>query len=326
MSQETSKLEQKSQANEDTNMTAILNNLAAILKKTNTSHRAIPSWDSSSQKSAVSINSHIKLFENLAERMGWTEDEKALELILTLKGHARRYVESLGNETTRNFDKLKNDLLETFTRRKPEAQRLREWNACRWDTKSQTLTEFAAMLMSKLKKLNDDEVKTPDTELFLKNRFMEAIKDENPEFGRYLDLNRPENQDFKKLVTFCQNKYDVFCSVEQEEEERRGSEIFFNNGNYNKRIYNQQMDYQQHPFAMMWPFPFYPYPGQHPMMQQMYQPFKHPNDKQVRFSTPKNENSEQHSKNVEQESKATKVPKNHNVKYIQEANKVSKNL
>ena len=80
----------------------------------------------------------------------------------------RKYVESLSSETTQNFGKFKEDLIKTYTRRKPEAQRLRELNAARWDTKKRTLTEFAAILMAKIKKLNEDELENPDTDLFLK--------------------------------------------------------------------------------------------------------------------------------------------------------------
>ena len=311
-------------------MQNILQNLSDILKRTNASHRAIPSWDSSSQKSAVSIKSHIKLFESLAERMGWTNDEKALELILTLKGHARRYVESLEHDVTRDFDKLKKDLIQTFTRRKPEAQRLREWNACRWDTRSQTLTEFAAMLMSKLKKLSDDDVKSPDTELFLKNRFLEAIKDENPEFGRYLDLNRPERQEFKDLVTFCQNKYDVFCNVEQEEDEKKGSEIFFNKmNNYGRRQHNPYVDMPQLPIPYMWPFTFLPYPGQTQPIPQANPWNRTQGERHVQFKTryTRDEHDEQEIQraSTEMEKKATKVPKNHNIKYIQDTKENTKN-
>ena len=86
------------------------------------------------------------------------------------------------------------------------------------------------------------------------------------------------------------------------------------------------MEFQQYPLPMMLPFAFYPYQGQHNMMQYMNQQNKQNSDKVVRFSTTKNENSQKYNKNVEQESKATKVPKNHNVKYIQEADKPSKNL
>ena len=321
------KLEQKATTND---MTDILQNLSNILKRTSASHRAIPSWDSSSQKSAVSIKSHIKLFESLAERMGWTEEEKALELILTLKGHARKYVESLENDITRDFEKLKQDLIQTFTRRKPEAQRLREWNACRWDFKSQTLTEFAAMLMSKLKKLNDDDVKTPDTELFLKNRFLEAIKDENPEFGRYLDLNRPEKQSFKDMVTFCQNKYDVFCAVEQEDDERKGSEIFFSKmNNFGRRTGYNHNEYPQFPYPFMWPFPFFPYPGQPNEMPQGNMWQRNRNDRQVQFKNngaqERLDGNERYRNNQEQEKNATKVPKDHSIKYIQDTRENSKN-
>ena len=119
---------------ENSDFKDLLNNLSTILKRTTASNRSIPSWDSSSSKHGVSIKSHIKLFENLAKRMGWSDDEKALELLLTLKGQSRKYVESLSTEVTQNFGKLKEDLIKTYTRRKPEAQRLREWNASRWDT------------------------------------------------------------------------------------------------------------------------------------------------------------------------------------------------
>ena len=49
------------------NFNELLSNLTNILKRTGASNRSIPSWDSSAQKSAVSIKSHIKLFENLAK-------------------------------------------------------------------------------------------------------------------------------------------------------------------------------------------------------------------------------------------------------------------
>ena len=306
----------------------LLTNLSTILKRTTASNRTIPCWDSSSTKNGVSIKSHIKLFENLAQRMGWSDDEKALELLLTFKGQSRKYVESLSSETTQNFGKLKEDLIKTYTRRKPEAQRLREWNAARWDTKKQTLTEFAAMLMAKLKKLNEDELENPDTDLFLKNRFVEAIKDENPEFGRYIDLNRPEKSTFQELVTFCQSKYDVFCAVEREDEERKESEIFFNR--------SQPEKMNNSPFATSFPphmpYPFlYPFPYMHPQMfeyngkqmdsyNQNNQRFtdKKIRPREVRWRGDRNY---QRDFNKEKEKTATKVPKDHKIEYIKDSKK-----
>ena len=319
------------------NFTDLLSNLTNILKRTGASNRTLPSWDSSQQKSAVTIKSHIKLFENLAQRMGWSEDEKALELLLTLKGQARKYAESLDSDITSDYKKLKDDLIKTFTRRKPEAQRLREWNACRWDVKKQTLTEFAAMLMSKLKKLNDDDVGNPDSDLFLKNRFLEAIKDENPEFGRYLDLNRPEKQEFQELVTFCQSKYDVFCSVEAEDEERKSSDIFYNfNPQYHRRN-TYPMDGTHFQYPMFFPFPYLGMPnlpnqfGYPPSQQKMdyqenfknrFQAQKPNSGERNRFET----GLDRERQNKEKERMATKVPKDHKVRYVEETNTQSKNL
>ena len=305
----------------------LLSNLSTILKRTTASNRSIPSWDSSSTKHGVSIKSHIKLFENLADRMDWNEDEKALELLLTFKGQSRKYVESLSSDITKDFKKLKEDLIKTYTRSKPEAQRLREWNSARWDTKKQTLTEFAAMLMAKLKKLNEDELGNPDTDLFLKNRFIEAIKDENPEFGRYLDLNRPEKPSFQELVKFCQSKYDVFCAVEREDEERKESEIFFNAENDRKNSNVFQQNYQP---QMPFPF-FYPFPFMHPNMfnmndknfeqhKQHFPRFTDKNSKEKRWRNDRLKNFRQDA-NKAMEKTATKVPKDHKIEYIKDSKK-----
>ena len=319
---------------ENSDFKDLLNNLSTILKRTTASNRSIPSWDSSSSKHGVSIKSHIKLFENLAKRMGWSDDEKALELLLTLKGQSRKYVESLSTEVTQNFGKLKEDLIKTYTRRKPEAQRLREWNASRWDTGKQTLTEFAAMLTAKLKKLNEDDIDHPDTDLFLKNRFIEAIKDENPEFGRYLDLNRPEKSDFQELVTFCQSKYDIFCAVEKEDEERKESEIFFNKSetdNSNTHHFNPMS--QQMPYPFFFPYPFmYPESFQNKPRDQHrtnYQRFtkQTSNTGGRQFGTYRQVRQEGRSRynnasaNKEKERSATKVPKDHKIEYIKDSKK-----
>ena len=166
---------------------------------------------------------------------------------------------------------------------------------------------------------------------------MEAIKDENSEFGRYLDLNRPEKQGFQDLVTFCQSKYDVFCSVEVEDQERKSSEIFYNFNHNPQRRGNHDYEDGQVQYPMLIPFPFLSMPNffNQPNFSVQSRP-DHNNNFKNKFNSKQQYNADKNNynnsdfdrdnQNRGKERMATKVPKDHKVKYIEETDKRSKNL
>ena len=86
------------------------------------------------------------------------------------------------------------------------------------------------------------------------------------------------------MVTFCQTKYDVFSAVEQEEDDRKGNEIFFNKMyNYGRRTDNNYNEYPQFPYQFMWPFLFVPFQEQPNGIPPMNTWQWNQNDRQVQF-------------------------------------------
>ena len=83
------------------------------------SQKSIPTWDSSMK--GVSIKSHIKQLEYLAESMDWDKKRKGMELYASLVGNARKFAEALDTTEMKDYDKLKESIF------KLDPEPIRSW-------------------------------------------------------------------------------------------------------------------------------------------------------------------------------------------------------
>ena len=190
-----------------------LGSITKLLGKLTT--KSVPSWDISEKGS--SVKAHIRRFENAiggAEDM--SEEEKAREFIATMRGSAAIFVEELGDETKKNYDKLKEELLSTFHKEKSVSMLMKEFNASRWRKNKQSIREFAAVLNIMWRKIegaaDDKDSKSAKTsEAILKNRLLDAIKEADPKFGSSLEFYITDSTlTFKELASKAELKYDLY--------------------------------------------------------------------------------------------------------------------
>ena len=214
----------------NSNMTELMKNMNEVVKSIGGMGRTIPTYDPN-HKGATTIRSHIKVIEKMADRYQWSEKTKADELILSLRGQARKIAEALPAKVTDSYAEIKKQLIEAFSKDKPAAIQMRQWSMYSWQSDKQTIIEFATLLKAKLNKIARNTGQDPvSSELFLKNRLMEAIKDENPKFSKFIELNRDErvHNSYEKLYKFIQEKWDIYKTEEEEDEERVSTNILFN--------------------------------------------------------------------------------------------------
>ena len=157
--------------------------LGRVLSKL--SMKSIPTWDSN--RNEKTIESHLKAFENAVGGLELDKEELARELISTLRGQAMTLVENLDEDECKDYQVIKNLLLEVFHKEKPIHTLIQEFYGMKWKKKKQTIRQYATALNLTWKKIAKDQAKDNKTsEAILKNRLMDGISAADPKFGEWL--------------------------------------------------------------------------------------------------------------------------------------------
>ena len=192
-----------------------IDRLTSSLRGLNT--RRLPNWDHNAKK-RDSIREHLHVAKQLGQRLGWTNKELANEVMLSLRGESRTVARNFSDKIQNDFKLLEQELEKFFFVEKPKGQILKEFNNLKWNPNRQALQEFGVTLRSKLMKIFRSG--TDEFELKLRDRFLEAIKEVQPEFGYQLEmLDLESKSEFMELVCYAQGKYNIFKINEQMVEE-----------------------------------------------------------------------------------------------------------
>ena len=190
----------------------------------------MPVWSSewTDSENQTSFKAHAKAFESHARMLQWDQNMKALKFQMTLRGKIRQHIDTLDEETATNYDLLKKELMSVYHETKDPHTKIHEWNAIVWRPKSMKLQRLGALLLTGYKafmnKENGSEKTTTTStvsELMLKDRFLKAVREGHPKFAKFIELNRPQNQTYKELVSFCANKFQVYkheIDIEEEDD------------------------------------------------------------------------------------------------------------
>ena len=200
----------------DVSYNQTVNDIRLTLKGLNT--RQLPSWDHNKKK-RDSIKEHLLTAKELGKRLQWSDRELANEVMLSLTGESGTIARQLSQDIQNNFQLLEKELMKFFWVPKPKSQMLKEFNTLVWNPDRQKLQEFAVSLRGKLLKIFRGD--TEEFNLKLRDRFIEAIKEVRPEFGRTFEmLDLDQKTEFWNLATYAQRKYDLYQNnTERIEEE-----------------------------------------------------------------------------------------------------------
>ena len=200
----------------DVSYNQTVNDIRLTLKGLNT--RQLPSWDHNKKK-RDSIKEHLLTAKELGKRLQWSDKELANEVMLSLSGESGTIARQFSQDIQNNFRLLEKELMKFFWVPKPKSQMLKEFNTLAWNPDRQKLQQFAVSLRGKLLKIFRGD--TEEFNLKLRDRFIEAIKEVRPEFGRTFEmLDLDEKTEFWNLATYAQRKYDLYqINTEQIEEE-----------------------------------------------------------------------------------------------------------
>ena len=200
----------------DVSYNQTVNDIRLTLKGLNT--RQLPSWDHNKKK-RESIKEHLLTAKELGKRLQWSDKELANEVMLSLRGESGTIARQFSQDIQNNFRLLEKELMKFFWVPKPKSQMLKEFNTLVWKPDRQKLQEFAVSLRGKLLKIFRGE--TEEFNLKLRDRFIEAIKEVRPEFGRTFEmLDLDQKTEFWNLATYAQRKYDLYQNnTERIEEE-----------------------------------------------------------------------------------------------------------
>ena len=204
--------------------------------------KSVPTWDIGENEP---IKSHIRNFENaVAGAAEMTDVEKANELILTMRGGAAEFIEELPVETKNSYNKLKDELLQTFHKEKTIGMLIKDFNSLNWKKNKQTIREFAAVLSIQWRKIEgaagDKKKNDKCSQALLKNRLLEGIKEADAEFGSNLQfIWNDSGESLKELATQAEIKYDQHRqNAEQIRELQFDNEPIFLNYEKRRELYN----------------------------------------------------------------------------------------
>ena len=205
-----------SENNDNVSSNQQINDIRLTLKGLNT--RQLPSWDHNKKK-RDSIKEHLLAAKELGKRLQWSDKELANEVMLSLRGESGTIARQFSQDIQNNFRLLEKELIKFFWVPKPKSQMLKEFNTLIWNPDRQKLQEFAISLRGKLSKIFKGG--TEEFNLKLRDRFIEAIKEVRPEFGRTFEmLDLDQKAEFWNLATYAQRKYDLYQNnTERIEEE-----------------------------------------------------------------------------------------------------------
>ena len=199
----------------DVSYNQTVNDIRLTLKGLNT--RQLPSWDHNKKK-RDSIKEHLLAAKELGQRLQWSDKELANEVMLSLRGESGTIARQFSQDIQNNFRLLEKELIKFFWVPKPKSQMLKEFNTLKWNPDRQKLQEFAITLRGKLLKIFKGG--TEEFNLKLRDRFIEAIKEIRPEFGRTFEmLDLEQKADFWNLATYAQTKYDLYQNNSERIEE-----------------------------------------------------------------------------------------------------------
>ena len=220
----------------------------------------LPVWSSewADSENQTSFKAHAKAFESYAKMLQWDKNMKALKFQMTLRGKIRQHIDTLDEETASDYDLLKKELMAVYHETKDPHTKIHEWNAIVWRPKSMKLQRLGALLLTGYKAFMTDKgsnaSKKPSTEseLMLKDRFLKAVREGHPKFAQFIELNRPQGQTYKELVSFCANKFQVYRhEMDVEEEDDVVALVAADNGrlsarqNYATREHYRDGNYRQ---------------------------------------------------------------------------------
>ena len=203
--------------NNDVFSNQFINDVRLKLQGLNT--RQLPSWDHNKKK-RESIKEHLQMAKELGNRLEWSDKELANEVMLSLRGESGTIARQFPQDIQNNFKLLEKELIKFFWVPKPKSQMLKEFNNLAWNPDRQKLQQYAVTLRGKLLKIFRGD--TEEFNLKLRDRFIEAIKEVRPEFGRTFEmLDLEKKTEFWNLATYAQRKYDLYQnSTERIEEEQ----------------------------------------------------------------------------------------------------------
>ena len=203
--------------NKEVSYNQTVNDIRLTLKGLST--RQLPSWDHNKKK-RDSIKEHLLTAKELGKRLQWSDKELANEVMLSLSGESGTIARQFSQDIQNNFRLLEKELMKFFWVPKPKSQMLKEFNTLAWNPDRQKLQQFAVSLRGKLLKIFRGD--TEEFNLKLRDRFIEAIKEVRPEFGRSFEmLDLEKKTEFWNLATYAQRKYDLYQNSSERIEEEQ---------------------------------------------------------------------------------------------------------
>ena len=210
--------------------TSDVDELGRVLNRLNM--KTIPTWDPvyGEQKT---IQSHLKSFEIAIGGAELDDEDKARELIGSLRGQALSLVENLTDAERKDYEGLKRELIEVFHKEKSINVLIQEFYDMKWRRKGQTIREFAlALKITWMKIAKDDNGKNMKTSnAIMKSRLIQGILDAEPKFGEMLQFTTKNDITFDNLAIEAEQKYDRFKITQERigEHEWEGEPTMLNN-------------------------------------------------------------------------------------------------
>ena len=170
-----------------------------------------PVWHSElvTEDDDVTFLTHVRRFKLNADLFGWNDRIMAINFIFTLRGDIREYIDTLDDTERNSFEKLIKNLKKIYSSNKNINGKIIDLKNVSWDPETMSIRELAALIKSKMKLIGID-IENKDNELWLNDAFMMAVRDGDPVFAGWVELNKPQECSFSEFQDFMTNRYEIF--------------------------------------------------------------------------------------------------------------------
>lgn len=170
-----------------------------------------PVWHSElvTEDDDVTFLTHVRRFKLNADLFGWNDRIMAINFIFTLRGDIREYIDTLDDTERNSFEKLIKNLKKIYSSNKNINGKIIDLKNVIWDPETMSIRELAALIKSKMKLIGID-IENKDNELWLNDAFMMAVRDGDPVFAGWVELNKPQECSFSEFQDFMTNRYEIF--------------------------------------------------------------------------------------------------------------------
>ena len=180
-----------------------------------TKNYTLPIWNS--DLATNPIQDHLADLESMSQLLGWSDEEKLTNLLLSLKGSVKTTVTSLPKEEKTTFEDVKEALTNLYAQEKAQSQLLLEVSTIEFNPPEQNINEFINSTVRKYAKIGIR--KDTPSDVVIRSSIVKSLKKVEPKFGFFVEMNQDRTGLFNDWAAWLTEKWQNFQYSSQDQED-----------------------------------------------------------------------------------------------------------